>query len=201
MKNKNEAAKYFTQKNIGPVDIVAGVLLVAAIILILINDGFARVYYLGLALFPAAVLVFSRTSKISDSDYESIVRRIASDNEIPLSGEYVSAEYDLERETRRLGRDQRARSDVFVVARFGFASHKCRLSRWEINVPENSAKLEEYEFDASAKPELVKGEAVISQKKRETAVIAIPAEGGTVRIPVSPRSTDGDEILERFSRL
>ncbi len=201
MKNKNEAAKYFTQKNIGPVDIAAGVLLIAAIILILISDGFSRVYYLGLALFPAAVLVFSRTSKISDSDYEAVVHRIAADNEIPLTGEYVSGEYDLERETRRLGRDQRARSDVFVVARFEFATHRCRLTRWKINVPENSAKPEEYELDASAKPELIKGEIGISQKKRETEIIAIPTDGGTVRIPVSPRSTDGDEILERFSRL
>ncbi len=200
MKKQNIAGKYFTQKSFGVIDIVSAAVLVVFIVLLLVNQGRGRFFYLGLALIPGVVLVFSRTSKVSDSEFDGICRKLARDNGIPLSGEYVVHEYDLDASPVRLGSDQRARSSLYVVGRFEFSPKKCVLTRWEIDVMNENVREESFTLGEGDTVRLDEKERVIDGKKRTSAHIGISG-AHELSVPVNSRSTDGDNVVERFGRL
>ena len=168
--------------------------------MVIIYSVYARTYFIGIALIPAAVLVFSRTSKVKDSEYDAMTKKIAADNGIPITGEYVVHEYDLDAQPVKIGSDQRARSAKYVVGKFEFSNKKCVLTRWEIDVINASVSSDTHELGEGDQMMLLSEEREINGKKRPFAHIALSG-AHNFTIPVAARSTDGDSIVERFGRM
>ncbi len=200
LKKTNDAQKYFVQKNVTVLDVAAGAMLAAALLMLLIVSGPGRFFFLGIALIPGAVLVFTRTSKVTDAEYDAMTKKLAADNSVPLTGEYVVHEYDLDASPSRIGSDQRARSAKYVVGAFDFAPKKCTLILWELDVVRSSVKSERFVLGEGDKMSLEQKDCVIGGKKRPFAHIAVSG-AHELAVPVSARSTDGDVVIERFKRL
>ena len=122
---KNIAKKYLAQRYNTIPEII---LFVIAGLGVISYFAYSKFLAVPLIVVPALILVFLKSSKIKDSEYEDIIDRVLLENELKRKGENTLSAYDLSAAPIGIGMDKKARTPVYSIAQFTFTADKCIVS-------------------------------------------------------------------------
>ena len=201
MKNKKVTESYFTAKDTGAFEAASMAAVVVGVILVLLWTFF----YLGFGFFGLPLLIvggagviFLRSARVTDEDYEAEIKRILTingveENDMTLK-EYVVGKSDVV----KIGKDKRVRTAYYSVAMFEFKNEVCKLKKYSVDVFNESVTESEYTIPVGTG-------CSISERKNNTPIGEITSnylvfEGlEELIIPVDMNVYDTEAVMKRMA--
>lgn len=201
MKNKKVTESYFTAKDTGAVEAACMAAVVVGAILVLLWTFF----YLGFGFFGLPLLIiggagvlFLRSAKVTEEDFEAEVKRILTingveENDMTLK-EYVVGKSD----TVMIGKDKRVRTAFYSVAVFDIKNDVCKLKKYTVDIFNESVIESEYTIPVGTG-------CSISERKNNTPIGEITSnylvfEGmEDVVIPVNLNVYDTEAVMKKMA--
>ena len=197
-KNKeNLAQKYFSQKSDLWLDVLAISLVVLGIFVYIF--GF-KISFIGIPMVFAGVILkgIDLFVFIKDKEFDDYMNDLKERNIVIYPGEkpdFIMDLYDVEKAPVKIGRDQKARSNIYSFATFKINDKVCTIEIYNLNALENNVTHEVYTPSLQSKCEIV--EERNPTVNRIVSYLIISGET-PLRIPVKNSSYDLEEFVKNF---
>lgn len=194
---KNIAEKYLSQKRNSVAEIAFTVLFALGVICFFAYSKFLSIPIITVS---ACFILFIKTSKIKDSEYDEIVTIVLREHGIELDESKKLSSYDIAETPLTIGADKKARTPVFSIATFEFSQDACKIKTYIVNVIERSLNACEYEIALGSMCRLEHISVDTKAGKRAMEVMCFD-EYPELRIPTEKLSYDAEEIVKKISRV
>ena len=194
MKNKI-AQKYFAQKKFSVVDFICiAVAIVAAIVATFVwGGGPIGIPLLALSLI---VLVFSRSTRVKDSEIDRIVKKMFSENCGELEENKLICTFYLSKESALKGKDGKIRSPQYVVSYYETVESGTNITVFYFNLIENTLVKENFFANDGTKLFLEESTVILSSWRKKMYFLSSNEQGFS--IPVSVDDIGSARILEKL---
>lgn len=196
-KKQNYAEKYLSQKRYAATDIIFGGLLGICVIMFMLLRGGAY-YGLIVILLSTVALIWTKSLKVKDDEYEDILRLIVRDADILPNSEERLALYDIGKGRVTIGKDQKPRSAYWVITDFDFKEDSCQITSHEIDIVNEKIDSKSYTAKLSCEVSVEEKEISVPTGKKKIAYVTL--DGGKISFPVDPTSVDTDSIISRLKK-
>ena len=191
---QNHAQKYLEQKRNSTRDIIFGALLGVGFIMFMLIRGGG--YYGMIAMLISTIgLIWSKSLKIKDFEFEEILRFTIRDNDVTLLEERLEL-YDIGKGKIAIGKDNKPRSAYWVSTNFDFRSDCCEITKYEVDIVNESVVKETYSAKLPCQVSVEEKEIAVPVGKKRISYVTI--DGGSISFPADPTSIDTESILRRL---
>lgn len=191
---QNHAQKYLEQKRNTTRDIIFGALFGVGLIMFMLIRG-GGYYGMIAMLFSAIGLIWSKSLKIKDEEFEEILRFAIRDNDVALLEERLEL-YDVGKGKIAIGKDDKPRSAYWVSTNFDFKGDCCEITKYEIDIVNESVVKETYSAKLPCHVSVEEKEIAVPVGKKRISYVTI--DEGKLVFPVDPISIDTESILMRL---
>ena len=151
-----------------------------------------------LLVISAVALVFIKTSKIKDAEYEDVLERILLENNVKRKGENILAAYDLSATPIGIGMDKKARTPIYSIAEFVFSSDSCTVKLSKADMINSTLTSAEHEIPLPAGCERKTSTVETHDGQRKVDFLVFSSAPMLV-IPVEQLSYDVEVIINRLN--
>ena len=198
MKGKKIAEEYLNKKENYNLDgIFIGMVIAGAVLLLLFAAFYVRIGFLGFpfALIGGIGIMFIRSARITDENYEDEVKRLMAINKIEETDytlkEYIVGKSDL----IKIGKDKRVRTAFYSVVNFEFKNDICTVTRHELDLVAEKAVTETYKLPVGVDHKLI--EKSFDTKLGEIKSTYLSFDGDESRaFPVNMSVYDTDAVIK-----
>ena len=192
---QNHAQKYLEQKRNSTRDIVFGALLGVGLIMFMLIRGGG--YYGMIAMLISTIgLIWSKSLKIKDDEFEEILRLTIRDGDVTLLEDRLEL-YDIGKGKIAIGKDNKPRSAYWVSTNFDFRDGCCEITKYEVDIVNENVVKETYSAKLPCQVSVEEKEIAVPVGKKRISYVTI--DGGKLVFPVDPTSIDTESILKRLN--
>ncbi len=201
MKNKKTTEAYLTQKENPILDavfmgmVVIGVVLVALWTFFYIGIGF---FGLPMLIIGGAGVILLRSSKITDEDFDTEVKRMMLVNNIEENDSTLKEYIVGKSEHIKLGKDKKIRTAYYCVTVFSFKNEMCSVKKYVIDIFAGSVSKFEYSLPVGC-------ECNVTEKVYQTGIgeitrsfLGVVGEP-EINIPVNPNVYDTEAVIKSLT--
>ena len=193
-KQQNNALKYLEQKRNSTRDIIFGVLLGVGLIMFMLIRGGG--YYGMIAMLISTIgLIWSKSLKIKDDEFEEILRLTIRDGDVTFLEDRLEL-YDVGKGKIAIGKDNKPRSEYWVSTNFDFKEDRCDITKYEIDIVNESVSKETYTAKLPCQVTVEEKEISVPVGKKRINYVTL--DGGKLTFPADPISIDSESIIKRL---
>ena len=194
MKKQNVGEKYLKQKKITPLEIVFIVFAAVGAILYV-----ARWIYYGVIALAIGIpgLIFTRSVKIKDSEFDALRDRILINKRIEIQKENVLESYEAESDVIVVGKDKKPRSRYYCISELHYGNTSCDVTVHTLDMCQMSVDTKKYSIPYTCQAQLEEKDIMTDVGRKKIYHISV-AECD-FKIPVSAISMDTDNFISHFN--
>ena len=142
------------------------------------------------------ILIFSRSTRVKDSEIDRIVEKMFSENCKDLDDKNMISAFYLSKESAVKGMDGKTRSPQYVVSYYENVSNGTNITVYCFNLVENTVRKESYFVNANVKLFLEEHTVILSSGRKKVHFLSSNEQG--FNIPVTVDDVGSARILEKL---
>lgn len=193
----NTVEKYFKQKKWSILEIVCVIAAVAfGFLATFVNDGGP----IGLSGFgiSIAILIFSKSTKISDTDIDTIIDKLVNDNMDISKSKNLIRVFDLRGKYHIKGKDGKIRSTNYVISTFLFNRDDTHITMYNFDLLSGTTNKEIYVIPIEEKVLFTEDTMQLGGIPQKMQYIECSAV--LMKIPIRTDEIDAYKIVERLCK-